>query len=192
MVARSGSNGLSCCYYYYYYYYYRTSHSQEMDQHTRQFITRSTPPPHKTPGRLASGRQGSPNPQALEYPNVSALHNSHSHAPRDAKYVVPARYGASLHQITVPSLNTKKTLPLYTLCSETMVQSSPSQQVNLAAQHTIYQRRGSAVPYGPKQMGNLTASPKFPITLIDNTWVCTYKIHKYIKLVCNIKYMLHS
>ena len=39
-----------------------------------------------------------PNPQASEYPNVfpTTLHNSHSHAPRDAKYVVPARYGAHL------------------------------------------------------------------------------------------------
>ena len=54
------------------------------------------------------------------------------------------------------------------LCSENNSSSSPSQQVNLAAQYHIL-RRGYAVPYGPKQMGNLTASPKFSITMSSST-----------------------
>ena len=134
-----------------------------MDQHTSQFITGSTPPPHETAGRLASGRQGSPNPQASEYPNVSALNNSHSHAPRDAKYVVPARYGASLQKITVPSLNTKKTLPLYTLCSETKATRQPVSHVTPRGTIPVTTPRFHG-PLRAQTNGKFNGFPKFQIT----------------------------
>ena len=138
---------------------------KQADSRTSHYITRLTPPPHESPGRLASGRQGSPNPEASEYPNVSALHNSHSHAPRDAKDVVTARYGASQHKITVPSLKTEKTLPLYTLCSETIVKVPLSaSKPRCTIPYPTPRFRG---PLRAQTNGKFNCFPKFPITLVQ-------------------------
>ena len=53
-------------------------------------------------------------------------------------------------------------LPLYMLCSETIVRKFPSQQVNLAAQYQLL-RRGSTAPLRVQTKGNLTAAQNFPL-----------------------------
>ena len=118
-----------------------------------------------TQGGSPRGDGGSPNPQALEYSNVSALHDSHSHAPRDAKYVVPAKCGASLHKITVPSLNTKKTLPIYTLCSETIATRRPVSHVTHRGTIPVTTPRFHG-PLRVQTNGKFNGFPKFRITCL--------------------------
>ena len=61
------------------------------------------------------------------------------------------------------SLGHNKTLRLYMLCSETIVQKFPSQQVNLAAQYQLL-RRGSTALLRVQTNGKFNRFPKFPIT----------------------------
>ena len=95
---------------------------------------------------------------------VSALPDSHLYEPLDAKYVIPARYGAPLHknrhllrhQKDLTTLNAV----LWDNCFQVTFSASKPSRHNTT-------RRGSTVPLRRKQMGNLTASPKFPIRLTE-------------------------
>ena len=66
-------------------------------------------------------------------------------------------------KITVPSLNTKKTLPLYTLCSQTIATRRPVPQVTPSGTIPVATPRLHGPLTGPDQIGNLTASPNFPL-----------------------------
>ena len=55
-----------------------------------------------------------------------------------------------------------KTLPLYMLCSETMVQNSPFRK-QTSRHNTSYYAEVPRPPYWSRPMGNLTASPNFPL-----------------------------
>ena len=72
---------------------------------------------------------------------------------------------ASSHKNNHHCLRHQKFLPLYTLCSETIVQKFPTQQVNLAAQYQLL-RRGSTAPLRVQTNGKFNGLPKFPITKV--------------------------
>ena len=88
-----------------------------------------------------------------------------THMRLGTKNVVPARYGASLHKITVPFLNTQKDFTHSSRCA--LRQWPPDglpRRKPLAAQYQLL-RRGSTAPYGSRPNGKFNCFPKCPITV---------------------------
>ena len=147
-------------------------------------ITRLLPPPHASPGRFASGQRAPQFPR-LRMSLASALHNSHSHQPRNANTWFQPGAGP-LTQNNSPFLRHRKNLTTLNAVLWDNGSKFPSQQVNLAAQYHILRR----VPRGPKQMGNLTASPNFPLHFkqknIYHTFIVAWGFFKNFKSsACN-------